>query len=66
MSVRTFLTSFFDGFTGEGTFGDPRIPGVSDRIFKEEEPENVQSIEEGIKFDEQAGLGRSGGKCDRR
>lgn len=55
MSVRTFMTSFWDGLTGEGIFGDLRIPGLPDRIFKEE-PEQAQSIKEGGELNEQAGL----------
>ena len=41
MSVKTFMTSFFDGFTMAGIFGDLRIPGVPDRMF-EEEPEKEE------------------------
>lgn len=45
MSVRTFVTSFLDGLTGEGIFGDLRIPGTPDRMF-EEEPEHEQVVKE--------------------
>jgi hypothetical protein len=34
--MSAFWTSFFDGLTGEGIFGDLRIPGVPDRMFKPE------------------------------
>jgi hypothetical protein len=34
---RSFWTSFFDGFTGEGLFGELRIPGFPTRLFKGEE-----------------------------
>jgi len=46
-SKKAILTSFFDGLTTAGLFGDLRIPGVPDRMFKEEEPEHAQSTEEG-------------------
>lgn len=59
------MTSFFDGLTGEGIFGDLRRPGAPDRIF-EEEPKGAQSVEEGGGPDEQAGLGRSEDKCNQR
>jgi hypothetical protein len=36
MSAKTFLTSFFDGITGEGIFGDLCIPDVPVRMFKPE------------------------------
>lgn len=47
------MTSFFDGLTWEGIFGDLRIPGAPDRIFKEES-EDAQVIEECSEFDEQS------------
>jgi hypothetical protein len=40
------ITSFLDGLTGEGIFGDLRIPGTPDSLF-EEEPEHKQEIKEG-------------------
>ena len=61
---KTFMTSFLDGFTGEGIFGDLRIPGASDRMFKEE-PEDAQSTEEGGELDERVGLHGSAEKPDR-
>ncbi|HEX4029571.1 MAG TPA: hypothetical protein VHX20_04365 [Terracidiphilus sp.] len=41
MSGRAFWTSLFDGFTGEGLFGDLNIPGFPTRVFEsaEETPE---------------------------
>ena len=42
MSVRTFVTSFLDGFTGAGIFGDLRRPGAPDTLFEEDEPELAQ------------------------
>ena len=62
MSVRTFMTSFFDGFTLAGIFGDLRIPGAPNRIFKEEGPEHEQVIEEGGESDEGVKLQGSGEK----
>jgi hypothetical protein len=50
----TFMTSFLDGFTGEGNFGDLRISGVPDRLF-EDEPEGDQVIKADGENDEQAG-----------
>jgi hypothetical protein len=55
MSVKTFMTSFLDGLTLEGIFGDLRIPGAPDRLFKEE-PEHEQVIKEDGESDEPAGL----------
>lgn len=52
---KTFMTSFLDGFTGKGIFGDLRIPGAPDRMFKEE-PEDPQVAEEDGENDERAGL----------
>jgi hypothetical protein len=34
--ARTFWTSFFDGFTGEGIFGDLSLPDAPTRLFKPE------------------------------
>jgi hypothetical protein len=52
---KPFLASFFDGLTGAGMFGDLRRPGAPDTLF-EEEPEDVQSIDEGQRLDEQEKL----------
>ena len=38
-AAKTFWTSFLDGLTGEGIFGDLRIPGSPTRLFKEEPSE---------------------------
>ena len=62
---KTFVTSFLDGLTGEGIFGDLRIPGAPDRMFKEG-PEDQQPAEEGGEFSERAGLSGSGEKPDQR
>jgi hypothetical protein len=35
-AAKTFWTSFLDGFTGEGIFGDLRLSGAPTRIFKPE------------------------------
>jgi hypothetical protein len=48
---KTFMISFLDGFTGEGIFGDLRIPGAPDRIFKEERADAL-SIEESRRLDQ--------------
>jgi hypothetical protein len=61
-ATRTFWPSFLDGFTMAGIFGDLRIPGAPDRIFEEEEPKHVQSIEKGSELDERVGLRGSGQK----
>lgn len=66
MSVRTFVTAFLDGLTGEGIFGDLRIPGVPDRMFKEEEAEDVQMTKEAGVSDDQAKLEESDKAPDRR
>lgn len=52
MSVKTFIISFLDGFTGAGTFGDLRRPGAPDRLF-EEEPDITEQVGEGGEPDEQ-------------
>jgi hypothetical protein len=49
-NARTFWTSFFDGFTMAGIFGQARIPGDATRLFAEEpeglpEYENVEQSE---------------------
>jgi hypothetical protein len=38
-AAKTFWTSFLGGLTGEGIFGDLRIPGSPIRLFKEEPSE---------------------------
>jgi len=38
-AAKTFWASFFDGFTGDGIFGDLQIPGTPTRLFKEEPSE---------------------------
>jgi hypothetical protein len=40
MAAKAFWTSFFDGLTGEGIFGDLRIPDVPTRMFAPEAPEH--------------------------
>jgi hypothetical protein len=35
-AAKPFWTSFFDGLTGEGIFGDLRLPGSPTRMFKPE------------------------------
>jgi hypothetical protein len=36
-ATKPFRTSFLDGFTGEGIFGDLRLPGAPTRMFISEE-----------------------------
>jgi len=38
-ATKTFWTSFLDGLTGAGIFGDLRIPGTPTRLFKEDSEE---------------------------
>lgn len=37
-------TSFLDGFTGAGVFGDLRVPGVPDDLFEPEEESQAKPI----------------------
>jgi hypothetical protein len=37
MAAKPFRTSFLDGFTGEGIFGDLRLPGSPTRMFISEQ-----------------------------
>ena len=47
MATKPFRTSFLDGFTGEGIFGDLRLPGAPTRMFiSEEEAEGEARIQE--------------------
>jgi hypothetical protein len=40
--MSTFWTSFFDGLTGEGIFGDLRRPGAPTRLFAPEPEEDLE------------------------
>lgn len=40
--ARAFWTSFFDGLTLEGMFGDLRIPGAPTRMFAPEPEEDLE------------------------
>jgi hypothetical protein len=62
MSVRTFVTSFFDGFTGGGIFGDLRRPGTPDTLFEEDEPELAQVTNKDSETNERIKLQGSGEK----
>jgi hypothetical protein len=41
--MSAFWTSFFDGFTLAGIFGDLRRPGAPDRLFEPEPEEEPQA-----------------------
>jgi hypothetical protein len=45
MATKPFWTSFFDGFTGEGIFGDLRLPGSPTRMFRSEEEADAKAAE---------------------
>jgi hypothetical protein len=45
MAIKPFRTSFLDGFTGEGIFGDLRLPGAPTRMFISEEGAAARAAE---------------------
>jgi hypothetical protein len=49
MAAKHFWTSFVDGLTGEGIFGDLRLPSSPTRMFRSEsEVTKAASLEEAI------------------
>jgi hypothetical protein len=57
MSARTFWTSFLDGLTGEGIFGDLRVPDQPITMFTPEPEEDL--VEDSHWFDTLAESRRS-------
>ncbi len=45
MANKPFRRSFLDGFTGEGIFGDLRLPGAPTRMFISEEEAEAEEVE---------------------
>jgi len=45
MAAKPFWTSFFDGLTGEGIFGDLRVPGSPTRMFISEQAAAAEAAE---------------------
>jgi hypothetical protein len=45
MATKPFRTSFLDGFTGEGIFGDLCLPGAPTRMFISEQEAEAEAVD---------------------